>query len=215
MYVVCNDNTSLFYTIEAIRTCWDSTDKMDSETNGITTKLGPKDEELLRKIVFQHKHHSTLEHIVYNFSISGISRGCLQELARHRIASYSVKSTRYTLKELKDADIDKCWKTYLVQTGVPEIDNLNIQRLREIQSLLNNSTLKLDYLKYLVPEAYKTELSWTINARALRNFLELRTSKSAHWEIRTLANKILETLPSDHRIIFEDFYEPNTVGVVV
>jgi len=26
----------------------------------------------------------------------------LQELARHRIASLSVKSTRYTLKELKD-----------------------------------------------------------------------------------------------------------------
>lgn len=56
--------------------------------------------ELLKQLSFVHFHHSVLEHNVVTFFIKGISRGVLQELARHRIASYSVKSTRYTLDDL-------------------------------------------------------------------------------------------------------------------
>jgi thymidylate synthase (FAD) len=59
-----------------------------------------EDSELLEKLSFVHFHHSVLEHSVITFFIKGTSRGVLQELARHRIASYSVKSTRYTLDQL-------------------------------------------------------------------------------------------------------------------
>ena len=79
--------------IEATRTCYDSMSKSDN--------LGDKDLALLKKII-DSKHESVLEHMVFTFKITDISRACLQELARHRIASYSVKSTRYTLKELRD-----------------------------------------------------------------------------------------------------------------
>jgi thymidylate synthase (FAD) len=56
-----------------------------------------EESELLKQLSFVHFHHSVLEHSVITFYIKGISRAVLQELARHRIASYSVKSTRYTL----------------------------------------------------------------------------------------------------------------------
>ena len=56
----------------------------------------------ITKVANVSKHSSTIEHLNYSFDIDGISRAVLQELARHRIASYTVKSTRYTLKELKD-----------------------------------------------------------------------------------------------------------------
>ncbi len=55
---------------------------------------GEKDKELINRVGNKFKHGSVLEHLVYNFDIKGISRACLQELARHRIASLSVKSTR-------------------------------------------------------------------------------------------------------------------------
>ena len=84
-------HTSLNVCARAIRTCWDSHDKSD---NG-----GEKDCELIDRVGNKHKHASTLEHLSYTFYISGISRALLQELARHRMASLSVKSTRYTLKE--------------------------------------------------------------------------------------------------------------------
>jgi len=46
-------------------------------------------------------HHDSIgEHIVFQFFIDNISRGVLQELVRHRIASYTIKSTRYTMNDL-------------------------------------------------------------------------------------------------------------------
>ena len=57
----------------------------------------------ITKVANVSKHSSTIEHLNYSFDIDGISRAVLQELARHRIASYTVKSTRYVLsKELKN-----------------------------------------------------------------------------------------------------------------
>lgn len=41
--------------------------------------------------------------------------------------------------------------------------------------------------RYLLPEATKTSLVMTINARSLQNFLTLRLDSHAQWEIRELA----------------------------
>ena len=57
----------------------------------------------INRVANVSKHASTIEHLYYSFDIDGISRACLQEVARHRIASYTVKSSRYVLsKELKN-----------------------------------------------------------------------------------------------------------------
>ena len=63
-----------------------------------------KQQSRIHRVANVSKHSSTIEHLVYSFDIDGISRAVLQELARHRIASYTVKSTRYTLKELKNEE---------------------------------------------------------------------------------------------------------------
>ncbi len=222
--------TPAIYAIEAIRTCWDSFDKSDSNnfknTNKLeientskleidnttkvdskNTKLGENDTKLLRKIVHTHKHTSTIEHLHLTFKINGISRLCLQELARHRIASYSVKSSRYTLKELtKNTDIpeDTYLSSFLVKSGNEIIDYENIKTLKTIKQLLR-SNIKNDIIKYMLPEAYKVDLVFSINARALRNLLELRLSGSAHFEIRELADNLLKAIPEEYSIIFEDF----------
>ena len=67
-----------------------------------------------------------------------------------------------------------------------------------------NTTKSLDIVKYCLPECYKTELTWSVNARSLQNFLSLRSSKSALWEIRNLSLKLYESLPQEHKFIFED-----------
>ena len=101
-------STPLWVCAKAIRKCWASEDKSDTVTHYdvvaeiFDTVCGEKDKALIDRVGNQNRHSSTLEHLVYTFDITGISRACLQELARHRMASYSVKSTRYTLKELKD-----------------------------------------------------------------------------------------------------------------
>ncbi len=184
----------------AIRTCWQSFDKSD---NG-----GERDKALIDRVGNKYKHSSTLEHLVYTFYIKGISRACLQELARHRMASLSVKSTRYTLKELKDAkpfDTDdfESASRFLVLTRDSRVNRASIKALNELQSLLK-SGISNDLAKYALPESYKTELTWTINARSLQNFLSLRSTKEALWEIRDLAGKIYSNLPKDHKYLFEE-----------
>ncbi len=204
----------LAVTAHAIRTCWQSFDKSDDG--------GEKDKELIHRVGNKFKHASTLEHLSYSFYIQGISRACLQELARHRIASLSVKSTRYTLKELKNNpplmnsnqaegtywlwdEIDK----YIVLTGEYAVDTYSAMALANLKDLLEDGVPN-DQAKYALPESYKTELTWTINARSLQNFLYLRSSKSALWEIQHLANAIFQALPKDHKYIFEDFIQEKT-----
>ena len=195
--------TPLPVAAHAIRTCWQSFDKGDCG--------GPKDKELIDRVGNKYKHTSTLEHLVYTFYIQGISRALLQELARHRMASLSVKSTRYTLKELKNIepfaeDDFEGASRFIVLTGNEMVDRASIKALNNLQAILKEGVSN-DIAKYCLPECYKTELTWTINARSLQNFLTLRSSKSALWEIRNLAYEIFKALPEDHRYLFEDCLE--------
>lgn len=237
MTVKLIEHTALENTAMAIRKCWASEGKSDSEHELIPlihsetgdemsysiTHCGPDDKALIDRIGNKYKHASTLEHLVYKFDIDGISRACLQELARHRLASLSVKSTRYTLKELKEERIfdasnpdeyrERAAK-YLVMTGVDNVDYSSIKALENTRLMLTQG-IKNDIAKYCLPESYKTSLMWTINARSLQNFLALRTNKSALWEIRDLASSIFKALPEEHKYLFEDsIYNPEAPETV-
>jgi len=104
------------------RTCYDSFDKSE---NSIVKELdyqissgmrqdhyeesykndlnGIGSSQLLHDLSWVYFHESVIEHANLSFLIKGTSRGVLQELARHRIASYSVRSTRYTMSSLINA----------------------------------------------------------------------------------------------------------------
>lgn len=198
MKITLLNNTPLNICAKAIRTCWQSFDKSD---NG-----GEKDKELIDRVGNKFKHASTLEHLVYTFYIEGISRALLQELARHRIASLSVKSTRYTLKELKNEEPFSCQdikraEKYLIMTDEKLVNEMSIKALENLRSILQLG-ISNDKAKYCLPESYKTELTWTINARSLQNFITLRSDKAALWEIRDLAKNIYEALPCDHKYLY-------------
>ena len=194
MQVTLNYFTPLIVAIKAVRKCYDSGGD----------NLGEKDMKLLEAII-KNDHTSTIEHINYTFEIDGISRACLQELARHRHTSLSVESTRYTLRNLiqeykKDNFL---YSDYLVLTGDNQMDQWSIDSLNRVISLLEKG-YKNDHAKYLLPESYKTNLILTINASSLRNFLKLRSSSKALWEIRELANNIFNVIPDSHKILFKD-----------
>ena len=200
MEITLMHHTPLDVCAHAIRTCWQSFDKSDEG--------GEKDKALIDRVGNKYKHASTLEHLVYTFYIKGVSRALLQELARHRIASLSVKSTRYTLKELKNQkpfeedDYAKA-EEFIVLTGNKFVDTASIKALNNLQEFLKMGTSN-DIAKFCLPESYKTELTWTINARSLQNFIELRSNKSALWEIRELAKSLFKHLPKEHQYLFQE-----------
>lgn len=107
---------------------------------------------------------STLEHISFTFSIAGISRACLAQVTRHRIASYSVRSQRYT--KLDD----------VVPTKVD--DNTHYQHALEVvhqayQSMLRDG-VKAEDARMILPQSASTNLVMTINLRSFMNMYSVR-----------------------------------------
>lgn len=171
----------------------------------------------INRVANVSKHASTIEHLYYNFDIDGVSRALLQELARHRLASYTVKSSRYTLGELLDTNLkgkigepilEECEKfiVFPKREFYKSVDTQVAHYIYLSNTLISfkdsKSSLPNDVWKYGLPEAYKTSLVWSINARSLQNFLELRSSKHALWEIQLLAKAVYEEIPEEHKFLY-------------
>ncbi len=97
----------------AARTCYDSfahsendairqaTEVLDAETLHAIHTID--DSDLLDNLAWVHHHHSIIEHSTLSYLVRGTSRGVLQEHARHRMQSLSVRSTRYTMSSVINA----------------------------------------------------------------------------------------------------------------
>ena len=158
--------------------------------------------ELTRKVISVKKHLSCAEHIVLNFHVEGASRAELQEHMRHRMASPTVKSTRFALgKMMQEEHLGSFFFMPDYADLQPEVaaeyvaakEFLELQTYRAIQSLRQKGVPN-DLLKYLLPESTRTAFSWSINLRSFINFLELRTAPNALNEIRHVAKLMREEI---------------------
>ena len=153
--------------------------------------------EVLTRII-KSGHESILEHINLTYSIQGLSRACLQELARHRHISLSVESTRHTLKKSIGSP-DKLGHLY---DTVPQKFH---ETLREtLRFTFTTSELSNDELKYYLPEFWPTNLILTTNIRELRHILNLRTAPEALKEFRVLAHSMFEVVPDEYKYLLKD-----------
>ena len=143
-------------------------------------------------------HESILEHITLTYSVKGLSRACLQELARHRHISLSVESTRHTLKKyLQNGEaIESLYQI------TPFTYHKEFRRFFDWAQ--NNPEMSNDELKYYLPEFWPTNLILTSNIRELRHILTLRTNPAALNEFRVLAYSLYEAVPEEYRYLLED-----------
>lgn len=155
------------------------------------------DEEVERSIrMLNDLHHeSPIEHASFTFSIANISRACMSQLTRHRLASYSVKSQRY-VNEQKFSYVTPNMK------DSTEYDKLMGQIHKAYRQLKKKGLLNED-ARFVLPNACNTQLICTMNARSLKNFLTLRCCTRAQWEIRDVAYKMLKEVKKVAPILFE------------
>jgi thymidylate synthase (FAD) len=132
-------------------------------------------------------------HIFYTLFIENFSRAVLQELMRHDdLLAATVKSSRFTLKELKDEEINvESIKKYVISPEDDEIKESQKNSLTTIKNLLNKN-VKIDKIKYMLPEGYKTKAVLTYNVKNLKNLIKLRTESNTKvlWEFYELAELI-------------------------
>lgn len=162
--------------------------------------LTPERREDLIALLLRSGHHTPLEHAVFTFGVEGISRACLAQLTRHRIASFSVQSQRWVGKTSAgstDGVFDYIVPPRIAELG-PEYVAEFERQMRQIQEwydfwyrTLGATREAREDARFVLPNAAETKLVVTMNARELHHFFSLRCCNRAQWEIRNLAEAML------------------------
>jgi thymidylate synthase (FAD) len=145
--------------------------------------------ERLLKLILKSGHLSVCEHAVFTFAIEGISRACSHQLVRHRVASYSQQSQRYV--KLNKPPI-------IVPPAVAGDAGLAAKFTEAAEAAyadyreLLDAGVEAEDARYLLPQAVETKIVVTMNARELLHFFTLRTCERAQWEIRAMAERMLQ-----------------------
>jgi len=180
------------------------------------------------KHIKEAKHGSVLEHAVWNLLITGVSRSLTHELVRHRAGwSYSQQSQRFVMEDeaeyvepeiiASDPELHALW-LQAIQSSHEAYIKLNQLLSWKLENeefakrwLPPNCTqterkkIVRQAARSVLPNATETKIFVTANARALRHFLEMRGSRHAEFEIRKLANKLLDVLVQESPLLFGDY----------
>jgi thymidylate synthase (FAD) len=163
-------------------------------------------------------HGSVLEHAVWNFVFTGVSRSFTHELIRHRAGfGYSQLSQRYVDESQTDyvepdiiADDPECHA--LFEAAIAECHAAYIKLVDRLAAQLgdmDDKTLRRKIARQaarsVLPNATETKIFVTANARALRHFIELRCNEHAETEIRKVAAKVLEVMQVEAPNLFGDY----------
>ncbi len=147
-------------------------------------------------------HLSPLEHAVFTFQIEGVSRAMTHQLVRHRLASYSQRSQRYVPHsdfdyvmppQLEGRTVDDDGRSVPADAYFAETMRLIAERYQKLNAALGQTGERSNEdARYVLPNACETSIMMTMNARELLHFLEERLCLRAQWEIRAVADRVLD-----------------------
>lgn len=173
---------------KAARTCYQSYDK-----------AGEGSAERLIRSCIKRGHESIIEHVSVSFRIV-CDRGVLAEITRHRLASYSVESTRY-VNYRKGITVIAPPELSAEQRALWEKACISAE---DTYRTLIEDGVSPQIARSILPTCLKTELIMTANLREWRHFIKLRNSTAAHPQIRDIASKILDILAEKLPAVFDD-----------
>lgn len=168
------------------------------------------------------QHGSVLEHAVWNFVFTGVSRSFTHELIRHRAGfGYSQLSQRYVDESETDFVVPECiaddaelltvWQESVRQSleAYQKLVEGLTRRFADEPSATLRRKLARQAARSVLPNATETKIFVTGNARAWRHFVELRANEHAETEIRRVAIDVLRILQKESPNLFGDYVIEN------
>jgi len=168
--------------------------------------------------------NSVLEHAVWNFVFTGVSRSLTHELVRHRSGTgFSQLSQRYvdeSVAEYVEPDIiANDPELHALFTDAVSHAHASYVKLAEklgeklagtgltdaVQDRTAVRKAARQAARSVLPNATETKIFFTANARALRNVIEQRCSRHAEPEIRKLFNRVWEVMVVEAPNLFGDY----------
>jgi thymidylate synthase (FAD) len=166
-------------------------------------------------------HGSVLEHSVFSFIITGVSRSLTHELIRHRAGmSFSQLSQRFVdeseasfvvppaFADCLDTEAGMIWQSACDWSANRyRLLVAHMEAKAEIAALPPTARRKAarEAARSVLPNATETKIYVTANARAWRHFLEMRGDGAADAEIRRLALLLLPVLKGAAPNLFGDY----------
>jgi len=174
----------LIYT--ACRTCYSELAPDDIFERAVDGRIPiEKQRELIGRVI-ESGHGSTIEHVVFTFGITGVSRTLSHQLVRHRIGvSFDQQSQRYVA-------FKKGASTMLPATIAEAEPDLRqryeeqVEGALELYDEMQQAGIPGEDARFVFPNATRTNLVMTANLRALIHMSGLRLCTMAQWEIRRL-----------------------------
>lgn len=174
-------------------------------SNGIVEEVGDdeKDAKLIKYLI-KHRHGTPFEHTSFTFYVK-TPLFVRSEWFRHRIGSFNEISGRYvkfepefyvpkdyripasTNKQGSVPATEKPLEWHEFARGI--VGDAVAHSYAAYESLLAQGVAR-EMARMVLPQNLYTQFYWTVNARALMNFVSLRTAEDAQWEIRQYANAI-------------------------
>jgi thymidylate synthase (FAD) len=179
------------------RVCYKSEDKISTDSS----------KRFIQKLI-DSGHESVIEH--FNFTVLFVcDRGVMAELTRHRLASFSVESTRYcNYGKGKFGGEITVIEPCFWEKGNEKRDTWEaLCTAAEAAYLcLIEHGAKPEEARSVLPQSLKTEVVMTANLREWRTILKQRCSKRAHPQMRELMLPLLYELHDDVPVVFDDIY---------
>ena len=137
---------------------------------------------ILQKIA-EMGHTSIFEHASVTFLLENVSRGCVDQITRHRIGSFTCSSTHYEAHE--DT-------VYLVPSGIERDASAHAacEWLHNLYTSARKESSIGAEARQLLPLAISCRLMWAVNARSLINFLRVRLCERNTIETVMVARRI-------------------------
>lgn len=145
--------------------------------------------QIIRRVA-GYGHVSVIEHASFTFSLEGVSRAMTHELVRHRIASYTQQSQRYVTYDTLNGFVTP--PKIANGAEAKKLFEETLEKISETYQKLLNMKIPKEDARFILPNAAKTNIMVTMNARELRHFFNLRCCTRAQWEIREAAMEMLK-----------------------
>lgn len=165
------------------------------------SKLG--DAENFVRSIIKRGHESVLEHVSLTFKIV-CDRAIMAELTRHRLASFTVESTRYVKYD------ELTFINPFITDDFAELHWGSVMAVIEKNyRMFVDVGIKPEIARSILPQCTATTLYMTANLRELRHILKLRTDKAAHPQMRQIMKQILAVFKEKLPVIVEDIGNDN------
>jgi thymidylate synthase (FAD) len=140
-----------------------------------------------KRVAFEPE--ALLDHVMYMFEIEDVSRVTTHQLVRHRMASYDQESQRFSAATREGSVTPQSIQS---NKAALEAYDQGLKSVYEAYEKMVAAGVPKEDARYVLPTAIKTKILMTLSAKALMHLVWQRTALQAQWEIRELANELLQ-----------------------